>query len=259
MEPWLAQLAEGSSHAAWDLFAERYRGLLLVTIRRLVQDPDDVMEVFSLVCQALAADDLARVRRFTDRHSLEDGFPTWLVVVVRNLTIDWIRKRDGRQEQSTPENLSSLQQQIYRAIFLEGQSHAEAYERIRSSSGQALGFREFLSNVRETYRRTQPPRKPGDPLRRAVPVTEQRDLAQPDPDPAETADTAQRIEQVLATLPPEVRLAVEFFVVEGRSASEIATLLGWPNAKAVYNRVYRALESLRAEFQRRRIGRQDLG
>ena len=67
MEPWLAKLSEGDSQSAWDLFAERYRQLILATIKRLVSDRDDVMDVFSMVCQELTANDFARLRRYSDQ------------------------------------------------------------------------------------------------------------------------------------------------------------------------------------------------
>jgi RNA polymerase sigma factor (sigma-70 family) len=96
MDTWRTRLEERDAVAAWDLFLERYRTLMLAAIKRLAPDPDDVMDVFVLVCEALRADDLARLRRFTDSGEQRASFSTWLVTVVRNLTIDWLRHRDGR-------------------------------------------------------------------------------------------------------------------------------------------------------------------
>jgi DNA-directed RNA polymerase specialized sigma24 family protein len=55
-----------------------------------------------------------------------------------------------------------------------------------------------------------------------------------------------------------VRLAVELFVVERMAAADVARVVGWPNAKAVYNRVYRVLMALRAELHKEGIGPGDL-
>ena len=52
----------------------------------------------------------------------------------------------------------------------------------------------------------------------------------------------------MATLAPDVRTAVQLLVQEGMTASDVARVLGWPNAKSVYNRVYRALATLRASL-----------
>ena len=113
MEPWLTPLNAGDSQAAWDLFAERYRRLMLATIRRMVADHDDVMDVFSTVCQALSANDFARLKRYSERSAQSASVATWLVAVVRNLTVDWLRQRDGRRRLSVPSALSPLQQEIY--------------------------------------------------------------------------------------------------------------------------------------------------
>jgi RNA polymerase sigma factor (sigma-70 family) len=256
VEPWQAKLAEGNPQAAWDFFASRYRNLILATIRRLVRDHDDVMDVFSHVCEALAADDLARLKRFTELHPRGASMSTWLVVVVRNLSVDWLRKRDGRSRHKPPSALSPLQQQIFTAVFVEGASHVEAYEIIRARGSLEMPFPEFLREVRATYRLVHP----SEATRRSpTRATEPEAPLSPPLDPAETAESARRIAAALALLPPEVALAVQLFVVDHLSAAEIARTVGWPNAKTVYNRVYRALVTLREELGRQGIGRDDLG
>jgi len=256
VEPWLTAFNAGDSQAAWDLFAERYRRLMVATIKRLVPDHDDVMDVFSTVCQALSANDFARLKQYSDRSTQSASVATWLVAVVRNLTIDWLRQRDGRRRPSIPSNLSALQQQIYAAICLGGHSHVEAYEVIRARSGSPMPFNEFLREVRETNRIAPcpyivtPRRQVNDP-----PPTE---ASLPELDPAETAESVRRLATALASQPADVQLAINLFVVEGMSAADVARLVGWPNAKAVYNRVTRALAHLRTQLGREGIGPGDL-
>ena len=248
MEPWLAQLAGGHYETAWDLFITRYRPLVLASIRRVVHDPDDVMEVFSHVCQALSADQLGRLRKYRD--SAAGGVvATWLVVVIRNLTVDWLRKEHGRQRQRVPDGLSALQQQIYAAVFLKHCSHVEAFELVRSQ-GAALRFGEFLREVRALYRFAPAAGKRRASLHSAEPAES--------PDPAVSAESARHVAGLLAKLPPDVRLAVELFVVDGVPADEVARTVGWSNSKAVYNRVYRTLAAFRSELEREGIGRADL-
>ena len=64
--------------------------------------------------------------------------------------------------------------------------------------------------------------------------------------------------QLLGNLPPEDRVAVELYVVEELPAEAVAKVLGYQNAKAVYNRVYRALGALRVELERAGIRQGDL-
>ena len=256
MEPWLTKLSEGDTEAAWNLFDARYRRLILATIRRLVPDRDDLMDVYGTVCQALCAGDFARLRSYSLKSDRPATVATWLVAVVRNLTVDWLRRRDGRRRLSVPSVLSPLQHQIYEAICLGGASHVEAYELIRARTGLSMPFHEFLRSVRETHRLAPCPQHA--PLRPTSPEASPADVAVPAADLAESSEAVRRLAAALATQPPDVRVAVQLFVVERLSAVEVARAVGWPDAKAVYNRVYRALAAIRVGLERDGIGPGDL-
>src|SRR5262245_61158178 len=90
----------GDSQAAWDVFVERYRRLMFAAIRHYTSDHDEVMDVFAEVCGALRENDLARLRVWLAQPAHSARFSTWLVTVVRNLTVDWYRRRDGRHRLS---------------------------------------------------------------------------------------------------------------------------------------------------------------
>jgi DNA-directed RNA polymerase specialized sigma24 family protein len=78
-------------------------------------------------------------------------------------------------------------------------------------------------------------------------------IGQEEPQPHDAlvlSESASRLEGALATLPPDERLAVQLFVIDELSADAVARTVGWPNAKAVYNRVHRALAVLRREATR---------
>ena len=101
-ESWLAVLRDGDGEAAWDVFLDGHRRLMLATVRHYVRDYDDVMDVFARVCEGLRADRFARLRRYADKppDSHTARFSTWLVAVLRNLIMDWFRVRDGRKQLS---------------------------------------------------------------------------------------------------------------------------------------------------------------
>ena len=256
MEDWLSTLNAGRSQEAWDLFIARYRALIVATIRRSIRDRDDVMDLFAIVCQALSADDFSRLRRYSTASPQRASVATWLVIVVRNLTVDWLRREHGRPRVAVPDSLSPLQREIFSAICVDRCSHVEAYEIVRARMDSALTFSEFLREVRATHLLAPCPdrlsrRNTGDP-----PAA---DLAAPvGPDSLETAESARRIAAALAGQPADLRLAVQLFVIDGLPAAEVARVVGWPDAKAVYNRVYRALAAIRASLEARGIGREDL-
>ena len=256
MEPWIVPLAAGDAEAAWDLFIERYRRLIFGAIRRYTGEPDDVMDVFARVCEALRENNFNRLHRCAARVDPDRPFSTWLVAVVHNLTIDWFRHRDGRPRLSTiAATLPPLQQRIFEYVFLEQRSHIEAYELLCSRDGATLSFGEFLKELSVTYAATTSGRRGSVVVEFAIPPP-----ASPDPpaDPAVAAEQRTLLARVLDALPPEDRLAVQLYVVDEVPAEQVARSLGYPNAKTVYNRVYRALAAIRASLERVGISGGDL-
>jgi len=255
MEDWVVELQGGRPDAAWDRFLERYRRLIFAAIRHYAQDYDDVMDVFARVCEALREDDLARLRCYAEQPVHTARFSTWLVTVVRHLTIDWFRHRDGRRRLSAlAERLPPLRRRIFELVFFDGRSSVEAYELIRASDAPDLPFGRFLTELRETHRSATAGRR-GRVLRELGPP--------PAPEPQRgttgvTAERSDRLTKALASLGTEERRAVELYVMDGRPAAEAARLLGLPNPKAVYSRVYRALSTLRRSLEQTGIHSGDL-
>lgn len=257
MEPWALKLDAGDAQAAWDLFVERYRRLIFAAIRHYTADHDEVMDVFAQVCEALRADDLARLRGWLAQPSHTARFSTWLVAVVRNLTVDWFRHRDGRARLSTvAAGLPPLQRRIFEHVFVRGQSHIETYELIRSADHADLTFNAYLEALRATYRTVAARRKRGLMSELGGPAPEEPVAV--GLDPAVRAEQAVALADALNTLAPEDRLVVQLFVIEDLPAEQVARVVGLPNAKAVYNRAYRALADLRRCLERAGISGADL-
>ena len=66
------------------------------------------------------------------------------------------------------------------------------------------------------------------------------------------------MEQALGSLDAEDRTAVELYILDELPAALVAQIVGLPNAKAVYNRVYRALAVLRERLERAGVRLEDL-
>ena len=256
MEEWVGELQAGRFDAAWDRFVTRYRRLLFAAIRHYLHDHDDVMDVFARVCEALREQDMRRLRSYIEAPNHRARFTTWLVTVVRNLTIDWLRQRNGRwRPAGLSDDSSPIRRRIFELVFVARHSHLEAYGLICAGDPPGPTFREFLAELRATYHAA------GDGPRGRVfrelfpaqlePVTEAID-------PAEGSDRGQMLKEALAVLSPVDRTAVQLYVVDELPAAEIARILGLPNAKAVYNRVYRGLEVVRATLNQAGISREDL-
>src|SRR2546429_3586319 len=192
MEGWAAELESGKPDAAWDLFLDRYRRLIFAAIRHYAQDYDDVMDVFAHACEALRADELRRLRSWVDQPEHRARFSTWLVTVVRHLTVDWFRHRDGRRRLSVvAEGLPPLRRRIFEHVFLEQRSHIEAYELIHSGEAPSLTFREFLSELRATYQAVASGRR-GQILRDLAPAAHGVEDLPADPMGPSAADAAEQ-------------------------------------------------------------------
>jgi len=256
VESWIAPLETGDPERAWDYFVERYRRLIFGAIRHFTGEPDDVMDVFARVCEVLRENDFARLRRCAARWEPERQLSTFLYTVVHNITIDWFRRRDGRPRLSTvAAALPPLQRRIFEYVFVDGRSHVEAYELLRSGDAPHLAFGEFLGELSGTYRAVR--RGPHGHIagQLAVPPPSLPDAPS---DPAVAAEQRVLLARALDGLPPEDRLAVQLYVVDEMPAEEVAHVLGYPNAKTVYNRVYRALGAVRTHLAQSGIRGGDL-
>lgn len=94
----LIQLLRAPSDARdrrWTAFLDRYSDLILFAIRKTESDRDAVSDAYTFVLDKLREDDYRRLRSFQPAGS--GAFATWLVVVVRRLTIDHHRARHGRR------------------------------------------------------------------------------------------------------------------------------------------------------------------
>ena len=257
-EPWIAPLDAGDRETAWDLFIGRYRRLVFSAIRHYARDYDDVMDVFAHVCAALRDNDFARLRRYLAEPDHRAKFSTWLVAVVRNLTIDWFRHRDGRPRLCTlAAELSPLRQRIFELVFLDGRSHLEAYELMRARDKPDLSFHDYLRELGATYRAVSAGRQGRLLMELSGPLPDLPAEA-PEEDPTTQREQSALLTKALEALPAEDRVAVQLYIVEEMPAEQVARALGLPNAKVVYNRVYRALATVRAALERVGIHRGDL-
>src|SRR6185503_9280302 len=138
-EPWVAPLQSGHYDAAWDAFIGRYRRVIFAAIRHYAQDYDDVMEIFAHACEALRDDDFRRLKSYASQPNHNARFSTWLVTVVRHLTVDWFRQRDGRRRlPALAEQLPPVQRLIFVHVFVENRSHIEAYEMLRTRDAPGM-------------------------------------------------------------------------------------------------------------------------
>jgi RNA polymerase sigma factor (sigma-70 family) len=261
-DPFLDALWAGHLEDAWSLFVDRYRRLIISVARHYTRDPDEVMDLFAHICGQLRAHDLARLKRYADDRAPRASFSTWLVVVMRRLVADWFRARDGRSRDRVPDGLSPLGQRIHDYLFVRGHSQRETYELVIGASETAGTRAEYQQALREVHRAVFSGQAPAPtrtiPVERLVAVPADVAIDLDLTMPLVQEDVTRLLNDAMQALEPDVRLAIQLFVVEEVAAQDVARALGWPNAKAVYNKVYRALDAIRERLADRGLGREDL-
>src|SRR5687768_3358217 len=94
LENLLAAGDSSSAERAWGEFLQEFSKLILHVARSTPGDHDSVMDRYVFVLDALRKGDYRRLRAYS-----QDGrgsFSTWLVAVVRRLSVDEHRRRYGR-------------------------------------------------------------------------------------------------------------------------------------------------------------------
>jgi DNA-directed RNA polymerase specialized sigma24 family protein len=175
-----------------------------------------------------------------------------LVTVVRNTAIDWYRRNSDRSRLARRlAVLGEPQRQIFGLIAIQGLSYVEAFEIMKSRGDYGGTFGEFLKEVRELHESVRHS-SPGL-VRDLVGINPFEGLAQDNINPtSDVLADCSLVTRCLSTMPLDVQTATLLFVVDGVAAGEVARIVGWPNAKAVYNRVYRALAAIREQLGERK-------
>jgi RNA polymerase sigma factor (sigma-70 family) len=257
MEDWIVELRRSNSDAAWDLFIARYRRVIFAAIHRYARDPDEVMDLFAWVCEALHRDDLRRLRTYAARQEHTARPSTWLVTVVRRLAVDWHRHHHGRRHPpAAVEGLTPLQQRILALVYVKRRPRVEAYETIRADGARDLSFSRFLNELR-TVRSVLNARGRVDLLGERPERLWSSEAAEA-PRTGETAERRVVLDDAVGSLGTTERRVIDLYLLDERPAATVARILRLPNAKAVYNRVYRALDLLRARLDKAGIRRGDL-
>jgi DNA-directed RNA polymerase specialized sigma24 family protein len=121
-------LAEDVSRG-WRAFIDAQTPTLVALIERAgLRDRDEAMEIYTLVCERLAENDCARLRRW---NSAKGSLRGWLAVVVRRVTVDWVRSRAGRRRLfGAVKQLGALERRVFELYFWEDRVPSEISELI---------------------------------------------------------------------------------------------------------------------------------
>jgi RNA polymerase sigma factor (sigma-70 family) len=247
---------------AWRLFLDSQSPAILRQIRRVgVCRGDEVMDVYLRVCERLREDGCARLSAFDPGRG---SIAAWLAVVVRRVTIDWVRTRAGRRRHfASIGRLGKLERRAFELKYWHDPPPADYAASLSALLGRPVHAHEADAALERVERaldqrhraelcaaltRTTPAvsidRLEGDA---SIPMPDQ----QPDPEARVLrAEVAAELSRLMARLPDDDRQMLQLKFAHGCSHREISSALG---VDVSDDRVRRAAARLRALVEHRRL------
>jgi DNA-directed RNA polymerase specialized sigma24 family protein len=226
---------------AWRVFVDEQTPAIVSLIERSgVRDRDEAMEVYTRVCERLAENDCARLRRWDPA---KGRLGAWLAVVVRRVMVDWVRGRAGRRRLfGAIQELDPLHQQVFQLYYWGDRTPSEIASELSVTAGRTVGLLEVLaaldaihdamterhfSELVSMTARSKPP----------VSLDAEVDEGRVDPvDPAAPADARvagrereAALEAALASLPPEDAAIVRLHYFQGLALADVRRALHLPD------------------------------
>lgn len=243
------------AEAGWRAFVDQYSPKLLQLIEQCgVRDRDDVMDLYVHVCERLAADDCARLRK----HDPGKGsMGSWLNVVVRRMLVDWVRSVDGRKRLfGSIRMLSTIDQQVFEQYYWRRQTPSQMADAIPGESGRGIGLPAVFESLGRiegalTTRQRAELMTMTARISATVPLDDDEGATvialaseQPDPEAALLAAARDRsLAEAMRTLPVEDRVIVSMRFIDGLTLPEIRRALHLPSLSG--ERVTAIVEALR--------------
>ncbi|MBI3263242.1 MAG: hypothetical protein HYZ58_08825 [Acidobacteria bacterium] len=234
--------------------------MLLALIERAgVTARDEAMEIYTRVCEHLAADDCTRLRR----HDPGKGaLRAWLTVVVRRIVVDWVRSRVGRRRLfKTVAALDPLARRVFELFYWSDYSPPEIVELLRVELGQAVSLVEVLDALDRihgvlTDRHRSELVSLATRSRPSVSLEDEEGRLQVDPpsdrdDPERIAlrkEFAQRFGAAVAMLPADDAAILRLRFVQGLTLAEIQKALHLERLS--HERITRILAAIRSALER---------
>ena len=261
----LVESISSGSITAWHRFINRYSGLIYSIVRRhlLTEDEDEIRSVYVDILKTLYEGELEKYRG-------EAPLATWLIVSTRSRTIDAARKRHGRIR--TPagyDRLSGFDKKVFQLFYIDrlpleivvhtldwnGLSTnvddiVGSVHRIESTLGQRYlrrldeehGARKFGPGSISTLKYL---------IGQRVEFEERSAAGRADQPLLEEQvhETARRLREAVAGLPPEERELVRLRFERGLSAREISEKLELGGQRRAYTLIDKVVRKLRRSLR----------
>ncbi|MDX1480425.1 MAG: sigma-70 family RNA polymerase sigma factor [Woeseiaceae bacterium] len=250
----LSDLATAHSETAWQTFLRTYSSLILRVVRHHAKDERRVMDIYLFVCEKLSESRFRRLRKFRTDGSAT--FSTWLTTVIRNLCVDWHRSAHGRRRPpASLSRMSKLESFVFREMYECGRSKTECLNSLPERFGHVTESELYSINAR-IHSLLTPARRwqLANRFPTVVPLDErsESDAHLPTMDEndnplllALSAEQAARLEQAIAALDVDERLAIRLRFQEDLSLEQVARVVGLGSKYRVRLLINGALSKIR--------------
>jgi RNA polymerase sigma factor (sigma-70 family) len=245
----------------WDQFLNEYAPVILQVVHLFERDQDRVDDCFLFVCEQLKRDRLGRLRRFKGEGAA--SFPTWLRAVVRNLCIDWRRKRFGRPRLfRSIACLPEVDQEIFRCIYFRRLSENETLHTVKAIH-PALNRRNLADSLTR-IRKSLSPRQSWllvsrNPYLESLSAesssgnraNRDKELTDPHKDPEKEAarrESLDALHEAMAGLSPRERLSLRLRFEQELSLEEISNLMQLGSPLKAQRSIQKALSKIRQDL-----------
>jgi RNA polymerase sigma factor (sigma-70 family) len=257
----LEGLRSSRSREVWAEFLRQYSPIILQTCQYATSDADEKADCFLFACEQLSRKNFRRLLRF--RPEGPASLSTWLSVVVRNLCLDWHRKRLGRPRLfRSITKLPQLSGAVYRCRFEQGFSSDETLMSLRPNfPGLTM---EQLAAAEEQVRESLSSRQlwlSSGHKARLLKQSEESSIGVDEAMIGEPADTRPSQEEsfaareqehqlrlALGNLSQPQRLLIRLRFEQSLTLEEIAVLTDLGDAQRVHRRITAILEKLRKKI-----------
>jgi DNA-directed RNA polymerase specialized sigma24 family protein len=226
----LRALIRTDPEEGWRAFIDQYTPLIVGLIRRAgLDDRDEMMEVYVLICERLSARGFERLK---SQDVARGSLGGWLAVLTRHAAVDWIRSRRGRRRLfAAVRDLPPFDQRVFERYYWEDRSASEIAGMERADLAAVL---EALERIQTTLSDRHRAELLSMAIRSKPPLAlEETDAAErvadPQADPemsARVAELNERFETALSRLPAEDAAIVRLKYVEGLTNAAIEHALG---------------------------------
>lgn len=255
----LQKLRSDQAQDTWAEFLQLYSSVILQVAQLSTRDLDDASDCFLFACEQLSRNNFRRLLRF--RPEGPASFKTWLKVVVRNLYLDWRRKKCGRRRIfHSIQGLSQLQREVYQCRCEEGLSADATFSLLQTRFPKLTP--EDITQAEERARRALSSRQNW-----LLSIRRQKDklsaatddagalldlqIMDPSPSPETLASRHQerhRLGAAVAHLPKLERVMLRLRYEQGLTLEKVARLTGLEDPQTADRRIKDILRRLRGEM-----------